>query len=58
MARLLDGFVERADDVLFREGELAVLVRPPLQVLAECAARDGHAISINKVVLEQIRENL
>jgi hypothetical protein len=57
VARLLDRFVERADDVLLR-AEFAVLVCPAVEVLAERLPGDGHVVAVNELVLEQVREHL
>ena len=58
MARLLDRVLERADDLLLRKAELAVLVRPALEVLAEGEAGDGHVVPVDELVLHQVRQDL
>lgn len=51
VAGSLDGCLERADDVLGGR-ELAVRVRPALEVLAERRTGDGHVVPVDELVLE------
>ena len=55
MTRFLDRLLEWPNDVLAAELQLAVLMRPAVEVLAQSAPSDGHVVSVNQVVFEQIR---
>ena len=57
MTRFLDRLLEWPDDVLAAELQLAVLMRPAVEVLAQSAPSDGHVVSVNQVVFEQIRQD-
>lgn len=51
MTRRFDRFVQRHDDPLSMKVELAVLVHPSVQVLAQSFASDGHVVALNAIVL-------
>lgn len=42
-----DWIVERADDILIMEGQLAILVYPPFQVVAEGATCHRDVVPVN-----------
>ena len=58
MTRFLDRLLEWPNDVLAAELQLAVLVCPSFKVLAERAASDGHIVSVDQVVLQEVCQNL
>lgn len=57
MSGLFDRRLKRADDVL-RRRELSILVRPSLNVFAQCAPSDSHIVSVYQLVFQQVAKNL
>ena len=57
MTCLLNGFLQRTNNILVAELKLAVFLCPPIKVLAERAARDGHDVTVDHVLLQQICQN-
>ena len=55
---LFAGVAEWSNDLLGLEVEFAVLGGPLFEVFAECLASYGHVVSVDQVVLQEIRQNL
>ena len=53
MSRFLDRLVERSDDILLAEIELAVFVCPSIQVLAERESGYCQIVAVDHLVLQQ-----
>lgn len=58
MSSFFDRFVQRADNILASKGQLAVLVRPAVQVLSQRATRDGHVIPVNQFIFQELCQDL
>ena len=57
MACGLDRLIQRSDNVLAGR-EFSVLVCPAFQVFAQSLAGHGHVIAVDKVIFEQVSQNL
>lgn len=57
VSSFFDRFVKGSNDVLCPEVELAVLLDPSVQILAERESSHGHVVAIDQVVFEQEVKN-
>ena len=58
MTCLLNRLLQGTNNILPGELKFPMFVRPSLKVLAEGAAGDSQIVSVDQVVLEQIRKDL
>lgn len=53
MPCLLDGIIQRSNDILAIEIEFAILVYPSVEVFTKRASGNGHVVSVDHILLHE-----